>query len=99
MENQWGGRNGRSAIDVPMLNAFTLETFHIMRANVAFTDCDAHACYNRMVAIVTRLASHKAGLPIKMCLFLIKVLKQIKYYMNTAYGVLSETNQHDKDSP
>eukprot|EP00957_Ditylum_brightwellii_P090104 6861724-Ditylum_brightwellii.AAC.1 len=58
-----------------------------MRANAAFTDCDACTCYDRMVAIVTRLALHKAGLPIKMSLFLIKALKQMKYYMNMAYGV------------
>eukprot|EP00957_Ditylum_brightwellii_P177829 13545327-Ditylum_brightwellii.AAC.1 len=70
-----------------------------MRANAAFTDCNACTCYGRMVVIVTRLALHKAGLPIKMCLFLNKVLKQMKYYMNTAYGVSSETNQHDEDSP
>eukprot|EP00957_Ditylum_brightwellii_P203486 15334830-Ditylum_brightwellii.AAC.1 len=70
-----------------------------MRANASFMDCDACARYNRMVAIVTRLALHKAGLPIKMSLFLIRVLKQMKYYMNTAYRVLSETHQHDEDSP
>eukprot|EP00957_Ditylum_brightwellii_P052311 3967749-Ditylum_brightwellii.AAC.1 len=99
MENQWGGRNGRSAIDIPILKAFTLEPFHLMRANAVFTDCDACAYYNRIVAIVTGLALHKAGLPIKMSSFLIKALKQMKYYMNTAYGVSLETNQHDDDSP
>eukprot|EP00957_Ditylum_brightwellii_P202434 15330165-Ditylum_brightwellii.AAC.1 len=33
-----------------------------MHANTSFTDCDARACYDRMVAIVTGLASHKAGI-------------------------------------
>eukprot|EP00957_Ditylum_brightwellii_P188472 14348256-Ditylum_brightwellii.AAC.1 len=70
-----------------------------MHANAAFTDCDARACYNRMVAIVTGLALHKAGLPLKMSSFLIKALKQMRYYMNTAYGVSTETNQHSKVSP
>eukprot|EP00957_Ditylum_brightwellii_P206499 15348714-Ditylum_brightwellii.AAC.1 len=70
-----------------------------MRANAAFTDCDARACYNRMIAIVTGLALHKAGLPIKMSLLLIKALKQMRYYMNTAYGVSTETNQHSIKSP
>ena len=98
-DNQWAGQNRRSAIDVPMLKTFTLETFHLMRANTAFTDCDARACYNRMVAIVTGLALHKVGLPIKMSSFLIKALKQMRYHMNTACGVSTETNQHSKKSP
>eukprot|EP00957_Ditylum_brightwellii_P009323 705300-Ditylum_brightwellii.AAC.1 len=71
-ENQWVGRNGRNAIDVPMLKAFTLETFHLARANTAFTDCDACVCYDRIVAIGTGLALHQAGPPIKMSSFLIK---------------------------
>eukprot|EP00957_Ditylum_brightwellii_P086866 6611612-Ditylum_brightwellii.AAC.1 len=70
-----------------------------MRANTAFTDCGARACYNRMVAIVTGLALHKARLLIHMSSFLIKVLKQMKYYMNTAYGISTETNQHSNTSP
>eukprot|EP00957_Ditylum_brightwellii_P141021 10743323-Ditylum_brightwellii.AAC.1 len=70
-----------------------------MQANAAFADCDAIACYDRMVAIVTGLALHKAGLPLKMSSFLIRALKQMKYYMNTAYRVSMETNQHSKESP
>eukprot|EP00957_Ditylum_brightwellii_P194473 14811718-Ditylum_brightwellii.AAC.1 len=69
-----------------------------MRANAAFMDCNARACYDRIVAIVTGLALHKAGLPLKMNSFLIKALKQMKYYMNTTYGVSMETNQHSKES-
>eukprot|EP00957_Ditylum_brightwellii_P018811 1413663-Ditylum_brightwellii.AAC.1 len=52
-----------------------------------------------MVAIVTGLALHKAGLPIQTSSFLIKALKQMKYYMNTAYGISTKTNQHSKNSP
>eukprot|EP00957_Ditylum_brightwellii_P160047 12183298-Ditylum_brightwellii.AAC.1 len=70
-----------------------------MRANAAFTDCDARECCNRVVAIVTGLALHKAGLPIHTSSFLIKALKQMRYYMNTAHRVSTETNQHSKTSP
>eukprot|EP00957_Ditylum_brightwellii_P207140 15351658-Ditylum_brightwellii.AAC.1 len=34
-----------------------------------------------------------------MSSFFIKALKQMRYHMNTAYGVSSETNQHSKKSP
>eukprot|EP00957_Ditylum_brightwellii_P072922 5541356-Ditylum_brightwellii.AAC.1 len=70
-----------------------------MQANAAFTDCDARACYDRMVAIVTGLALHKAGLPIQTSSFFIIALKQMKYYMNTAYSISTETNQRSKNSP
>eukprot|EP00957_Ditylum_brightwellii_P016636 1251365-Ditylum_brightwellii.AAC.1 len=56
-----GGHKHRSAINVPMLKTFTLEIFHLMRANAAFTDCDAQACYDRIIAIITGLAQYKAA--------------------------------------
>eukprot|EP00957_Ditylum_brightwellii_P072076 5478751-Ditylum_brightwellii.AAC.1 len=54
-DNQWGGQNRRSAIDVPMFKTFTLEIFYLTRANAAFTDCNARACYDRIIAILTGL--------------------------------------------
>eukprot|EP00957_Ditylum_brightwellii_P199301 15191850-Ditylum_brightwellii.AAC.1 len=59
-----GGRGIRSAINVPILKTFTLETLHCIRANTAFTDCDARAYYDHMIAITTGLALHEAGLPL-----------------------------------
>eukprot|EP00957_Ditylum_brightwellii_P068885 5228818-Ditylum_brightwellii.AAC.1 len=35
-----------------------------MQANAAFTDCDARACYERIIAIITGLAQYKAGMPL-----------------------------------
>eukprot|EP00957_Ditylum_brightwellii_P040869 3093368-Ditylum_brightwellii.AAC.1 len=58
--NQWGGCKHQSAINVPMLKTFTLEIFHLMQANAAFTDCDARTCYDRIIAIITGLAQYKA---------------------------------------
>eukprot|EP00957_Ditylum_brightwellii_P177298 13506285-Ditylum_brightwellii.AAC.1 len=97
--NQWGGRNGQSAINVPTLKTFTLETLHLIHANAVFTNCDAHACYDRMIGITTGLALHKAGLPLNMCTFFIKALKQIEYYMSTAYGLSTEKNTNLNNQP
>eukprot|EP00957_Ditylum_brightwellii_P061953 4701763-Ditylum_brightwellii.AAC.1 len=82
-----------------MLKTFTLEIFHLIQANVAFTECNARACYDRIIAIITGLAQYKAGMPLKVCQFFIKALKQMQYQMMTAYGTLSATNRHSPSSP
>eukprot|EP00957_Ditylum_brightwellii_P115893 8840082-Ditylum_brightwellii.AAC.1 len=46
VKEQRGGCNFMPAIDIPASNKFTLGTFHLQRANVGKTDCDAKACYN-----------------------------------------------------
>eukprot|EP00957_Ditylum_brightwellii_P155971 11871701-Ditylum_brightwellii.AAC.1 len=60
--NQYGGRKGRSAIDIPVLTVFNLDTLYFMQANMAFTYCDAQACYDRIVVIMSALLEQAAGL-------------------------------------
>eukprot|EP00978_Attheya_sp_CCMP212_P032184 scaffold124289_cov63-Attheya_sp.AAC.2 len=61
MDEQYGGRNGRSAIDVVMLMELTLGIFHLQRSNGAITDCDATACYDCIIALLVALAYSKAA--------------------------------------
>eukprot|EP00957_Ditylum_brightwellii_P116424 8880754-Ditylum_brightwellii.AAC.1 len=77
-----------------MMTAFTYEILHLMQVNAAFTNCDAKACYDRIVEILTSLAEYKAGLPAEASILLAKALKQMRYTMITAYGPLEITNQH-----
>eukprot|EP00957_Ditylum_brightwellii_P188984 14386738-Ditylum_brightwellii.AAC.2 len=97
--SQYGGRKGRSAIDIPMSGKFILEFMHLQRANTTFTDCDAKACYDCIITIITALAEYKAGLPANACIFLTKALKQMQYSMVTAYGPSTIMNRHTKDNP
>eukprot|EP00957_Ditylum_brightwellii_P144858 11033645-Ditylum_brightwellii.AAC.1 len=60
-----------------MASAFILETLHLQCANASFTDCDAKACYNCVVTIITALAKYKPGLPTSACILLVKALKQM----------------------
>eukprot|EP00957_Ditylum_brightwellii_P084536 6428113-Ditylum_brightwellii.AAC.1 len=96
---QWGGRKGQAAIDAPMLKIFTIKTFYLIQDNAAFTDCNAKACYNKIVAIITSLAQHKAGLLLCTCQFFIRSLKQMRYYMSMAYGQAQQYNKHGKAKP
>ena len=64
-EHQYGGRQGREAIDVPVLQAWQIEIFTLARNNVALTDCDAKACYDRVIPLILAIAQIQAGLPVK----------------------------------
>ena len=63
VDEQYGGRIGRSAIDVVLLKECTLAIMHLQRSNGAITDCDAKACYDRILACIAALTNFKAGLP------------------------------------
>eukprot|EP00957_Ditylum_brightwellii_P126679 9655595-Ditylum_brightwellii.AAC.1 len=67
--NQYGGRNGQSTIDIPVITVFNLDTLHLVRANMAFTYCDARACYNRIVVIMPALSEQAAGLTPEQSMF------------------------------
>ena len=97
--NNSGGRKGRSAIDVVMLKYFTLGIMHMQRRNCALTDCDAKACYDRILPIVLYLTYHKMGLPINECKWLARALVTMKYQMITSYGPSETISTTTDDTP
>eukprot|EP00957_Ditylum_brightwellii_P166476 12671918-Ditylum_brightwellii.AAC.1 len=97
--SQYGGRKGRSVIDIPMASTFILESMHMQQANATFADCNAKACYDRIITIIMALAEYKAGLPANACILLAKALKQMEYSMVTAYGPSTVTNRHSPANP
>eukprot|EP00957_Ditylum_brightwellii_P165144 12573716-Ditylum_brightwellii.AAC.1 len=56
------------------------------RSNIAYTDCDARACYDHIIPEFTALAQYQAGLPENAFQFFLNALKQMEYYMVTGYG-------------
>eukprot|EP00957_Ditylum_brightwellii_P152774 11629256-Ditylum_brightwellii.AAC.1 len=58
--NQYGGREGRSAIDIPVRTVFSLDMIHMMRANITFVYCGARACYDKIVVIMSALSEQVA---------------------------------------
>eukprot|EP00957_Ditylum_brightwellii_P073207 5565070-Ditylum_brightwellii.AAC.1 len=55
-EHQCGDRQGCKAIGIPVLTAWKIEIFTLACHNVAFTECDAKACYDRVILIISVLA-------------------------------------------
>jgi hypothetical protein len=98
-DEQYGGRNGRSAIDVVLLKEFTLGIFHLSRCNAAIIDCDAQACYDRILPVLVTLAYFKAGLALSICTLFARTLQQMEYFMVTAFGISTECNKYSEDTP
>eukprot|EP00978_Attheya_sp_CCMP212_P034030 scaffold140589_cov66-Attheya_sp.AAC.1 len=64
---QYGGRNGRCAIDVVLLKEMTIGILHLSRCNGAIIDCDAKACYDRILPALIALVYFQAGLALHIC--------------------------------
>eukprot|EP00957_Ditylum_brightwellii_P136928 10442580-Ditylum_brightwellii.AAC.1 len=86
-------------MDIPMASTFILKTMHLQQANATFTDCDAKACYDKVITIIIALAESKARLSTSACRFLAKALKQMNYSMVTVYEPSEISNQHAENSP
>eukprot|EP00957_Ditylum_brightwellii_P145769 11100070-Ditylum_brightwellii.AAC.1 len=63
VDDQYGGRTGRTTIDQVMITRMASKMFHFQRANAARTDCNAEACYNRIPQGVVSIAKTNAGTP------------------------------------
>eukprot|EP00957_Ditylum_brightwellii_P147429 11226118-Ditylum_brightwellii.AAC.1 len=59
-DDQHGGRNGREAPDIVFGKTITFDTLHLQRANFGCTNCNAKACYDRIIPLVLLLAYFKA---------------------------------------
>eukprot|EP00957_Ditylum_brightwellii_P012373 934716-Ditylum_brightwellii.AAC.1 len=49
--DQHGRRNSCEAPDIVFGKTITFDTLHLQRANFGCTDCDAKACYNRIIPL------------------------------------------------
>eukprot|EP00957_Ditylum_brightwellii_P058253 4417068-Ditylum_brightwellii.AAC.1 len=56
------------------------------------TDCDANACYDRILPVVLLLIFFKAGLPYAMCTFFAQLLYTMCYHMTTVFGISRQVN-------
>ena len=91
-DDQHGGQNCRSTIDIVLGKAFTFDIVHFQRANTRCTDYDAKACYVRILPIVLLLTYFKVGFLYAMCVFFAHLLYNIKYFITTAYGPGAKCN-------
>eukprot|EP00957_Ditylum_brightwellii_P120071 9162534-Ditylum_brightwellii.AAC.1 len=87
-----GGQHGRTAIDPVVITTLNQETFHFQRANTTETDCNAAACYDRMILGITSIAETNACTPKEVSVLLGRMLMNTKHHMNTEKGISKEYN-------
>eukprot|EP00957_Ditylum_brightwellii_P170502 12978091-Ditylum_brightwellii.AAC.1 len=98
-DDQYIGRNGCTASDIVPGKCFVLNTFHLQRANVACTDCNAKVCYDCILPIIILSAYFKARLTYNTCVFIATLLYNMRYYITTALGIATTANYFGLHSP
>eukprot|EP00957_Ditylum_brightwellii_P151445 11533394-Ditylum_brightwellii.AAC.1 len=94
-DEQHGGREGRTSVNVVALKQFTTETHHYQKSNAGITDYNTKACYNRIMPELLALLYAKARYPTQVVDLLYSALIKLEYYMTMAFGE-SENNSTSK---
>eukprot|EP00957_Ditylum_brightwellii_P061134 4639268-Ditylum_brightwellii.AAC.1 len=66
---------------------------------MAFTYCNARACYDKIVVIMAALSKQTAGFSLEHSIFFAKTLKKLEYQLIIAYGPSTEKNYHPEQHP
>eukprot|EP00957_Ditylum_brightwellii_P099775 7600371-Ditylum_brightwellii.AAC.2 len=66
---------------------------------MAFVYCDARACYDRIVVIMSALVEQTAGLSPKLSRLFVATLNKLEYNMLTAYRSSQQTNFNSEEHP
>lgn len=85
--HQFGSRSGHNALGCVLLKRLSYDTARLLVALLCVFDCDATACFDRMIPSQCMILGKRTGVqdgPIDLHL---KVCKRMKYHVKTAYGV------------
>ena len=85
-EDNWGGRQMRSAGDLGLQRVLTLQLSSLTRTTLGQIDLDAKSCYDRIIRPVAILACYKFGLPINLCCWLLAILETPQHHLLTTNG-------------
>eukprot|EP00957_Ditylum_brightwellii_P083765 6367134-Ditylum_brightwellii.AAC.1 len=72
--------------------------FHFQRLNAGIIDCDAVACYDRIIPSVASIAETNAGAPEEVPITFAKTLKEMKDHMSTAKVISEQYKRNTEDS-
>eukprot|EP00957_Ditylum_brightwellii_P132680 10116776-Ditylum_brightwellii.AAC.1 len=98
-EDLHGGRKGCTALDPVLITTISRESFHLQRANAGTTECDAVACYGRMIVGPTSIVQTNAGTLEEVSVMFARTLEKMKYHMSTEKGISEEYKYHSEEHP
>ena len=70
-----------------MKKFLTLQIWQLQQHNGVLTNCDAKACYDRVVPLLLYMCYNKAGLPHATCQWLKNCLTEMKYHKVTIHRI------------
>eukprot|EP00957_Ditylum_brightwellii_P000792 62755-Ditylum_brightwellii.AAC.1 len=73
-----------------------MDIVHFQCANIGCTDCNAKACYNRIISLILLLTYLKVGLAYPTGVFFATILYNMQYYITTAFGTATQSNFFEK---
>eukprot|EP00957_Ditylum_brightwellii_P097363 7415968-Ditylum_brightwellii.AAC.1 len=73
-----------------------MDTIHFQHANIGCTDCDAKACYNKIIPRIIILTCLKVGLAYPTGVFFATIFYNMQYYITTAFGTAMQINFFEK---
>eukprot|EP00957_Ditylum_brightwellii_P037924 2868572-Ditylum_brightwellii.AAC.1 len=92
----WQDRTAKNPVFVTMLSQ---KTFHFQRVNASGTDCNAAACYDRMIPGITSIAETNTGTPEEVLVLLVRTLQNMKHHISSEKGISKAYNRHSEANP
>jgi hypothetical protein len=96
---QSGSRPNHSCIDVVISKDQKYTYSSLTRTPMATMDNDAKSCYDRIVATIALLVSHKFGVPETFCKTVGETLRTMQFSIRTAMGDSPQTYCHGSETP
>ena len=96
---QSGSRPNHNCIDVVMSKSQKYIYSSLTRTSMATMDNGAKSCYDRMVATLALLVSHKFGVPTEFCQTVGETLRTMQFSIRTAMGDSPNTYCHSTATP
>lgn len=98
-QGQYGGRPGREATSVALLEELRLDVSYCTRRTLITFDNDAASCYDRIIPALASLINRKYGMHRQVVLLHGKTLQEVKYKLKTALGVSDDAYSHSIHFP
>jgi hypothetical protein len=99
VDEQGGGRAGRSAIDGAAKKAILFELIRLLHKQAINGDLDAVACFDRIVESIGNMACHRQGCSPDLLRLHSKVMKTARYHLRHKFGVSTRSNGHSDRHP
>jgi hypothetical protein len=84
---QFGARSGHMSLSAVLLKRTSYDIIRLMRLVATIFDCDATACYDRMIPSQCMILAAREGVPENAIKTQLRILEENKYKVKTAHGV------------